>query len=91
MTGTDPNRKFSITTAWVRQADESPWLTDAYCDNGENAWGGEPESFADAVSKHLGIGDEVRIVKINVDYDQIEALFNEVEIDGIVQPEGEDR
>ena len=72
--------KFRITTAWVRQDDENPWLLDAYDEWTEDSWGGEPDTFAEAIKKARTQGDEVRLVDLYVDYDVIEQRFASVSV-----------
>lgn len=67
--------KFRITTAWVRQLDERPWLLSSYCEFTEDSWGGVPEHFDNDVDKARNNGDEVRIVQLVVDYRLIEMQF----------------
>lgn len=72
---------FRITTAWVRQLDESAWLLSAYDERTEDFWGGEPEWFRDEIAKARKNGDEVRIVEILVDPELIDERFSAVTIE----------
>lgn len=78
---------FQITTAWVSQDGENPWLLNAYDQFTEDAHGGTPDFFHESVSQAMKQGDEVRIVHLLVDYDAIEALFAARTIDAdVVDP-----
>lgn len=78
-------RKFRIRTAWVKQADERPWLLSSYCEFTEDSWGGVPEHFANDVDKAHSQGDEVQLVDLFVDYSAIEERFSAAGIEGEVR------
>ena len=69
-------RQFRITTAWCQEDGENPWLLDAYDEWSEDAWGGTPDHFNEAVDKAQKGGADVRIVDLLVDYDAIEERFS---------------
>lgn len=66
---------FRITTAWVSQDGENPWLLNAYDEYTEDAHGGTPDFFRESVDQAMKQGDEVRIVELLVDYAAIEERF----------------
>ena len=77
---------YRITTAWVSQAGETPWLLNAYDEATEDAWGGPPDFFTEAVTKARGQGDEVRIVHLFISYEAVAERFvagmTEAEVSG---------
>lgn len=77
---------YRITTAWVSQAGETPWLLSAYDEATEDAWGGPPDFFTEAVTKARGQGDEVRIVHLTISYGAVAERFvagmTEAEVSG---------
>ena len=81
--------KVKITTAWCMEDGENPWLLDAYDEWSEDAWGGTPDHFNEAVDKAMKGGCEVRLVDLSVDYSVIEERFSAVSVDAKVAPSGE--
>lgn len=72
-----------ITTAWLKDGDEDPWMVSGYCENTEDIWQGVPEWYTEEVEKaRKGVpGVDIREIRFIVPDSVIEDAFAPQEVE----------